>query len=57
MVRLEQNRDGITIIKVRLKGPRLLPHGEGDVPYYALGRAFLVAQMIKNQPAMQETWV
>ena len=40
MVRLEQNRDGITIIKVRLKGPRLLPHGGGDVPYYALGRAF-----------------
>ena len=57
MVRLEQNRDGITIIKVRLKGPRLLPHGGGDVPYYALGRAFLVAQMIKNQPAMQETCV
>ena len=38
-----------------LKGPCLLPHGERDIPHCASGRASLLAQMMKNPPAMQET--
>ena len=31
--------------------------GGGRIPIIGKGRASLVAQLVKNRPAMQETWV